>query len=121
MLDTNALIAVLGGEPEILRARVSDCEAGDVGLSSIVFAEVAIGSWNGKRPPWDVLDQVSSRFEVAPFDHLAAKAYARLPFKRGSFDRLIAAHAVALGCILVTNNEADFADIPGLVIENWTQ
>jgi tRNA(fMet)-specific endonuclease VapC len=121
MLDTNALIAVLGGEPEALRRHVSECELGEVGLSSIVFAEVAVGSWNGKRPPWDVLDQVTTRFEIAPFDHAAATMYARLPFKRGSFDRLIAAHALALGCTLVTNNTRHFADIPGLAVENWTQ
>ncbi len=34
-------------------------------------------------------------------------------------DRLIAAHAVSTGIILVTNNEADFKDYPGLKVENW--
>jgi tRNA(fMet)-specific endonuclease VapC len=34
-------------------------------------------------------------------------------------DRLIAAHAVNAGVTLVTNNEADFKDYPGLVVENW--
>jgi tRNA(fMet)-specific endonuclease VapC len=34
-------------------------------------------------------------------------------------DRLIAAHAVNSGAILVTNNEADFIGYPGLVVENW--
>jgi tRNA(fMet)-specific endonuclease VapC len=32
---------------------------------------------------------------------------------------MIAAHAISSGCILVTNNEADFRDIPGLSVENW--
>ena len=36
-------------------------------------------------------------------------------------DRLIAAHALALDLTLVTNNERDFADVPGLRIENWTR
>ncbi len=35
------------------------------------------------------------------------------------FDRMIAAHALSLGATLVTNNQADFAGIPGLVTENW--
>ena len=43
-----------------------------------------------------------------------------LPFKRRSFDRLIAAQELALDVILVTDNEKDFADIPGLKVENWT-
>jgi tRNA(fMet)-specific endonuclease VapC len=33
---------------------------------------------------------------------------------------LIAAHALALGAVLVTNNEKHFADVPGLKVENWT-
>jgi len=34
-------------------------------------------------------------------------------------DRLIAAHAVSAGVTLVTHNEADFRDYPGLVVQNW--
>jgi len=33
---------------------------------------------------------------------------------------LLAAHALALDVVIVTNNEADFADVPGLRVENWT-
>ncbi|PMZ78725.1 VapC toxin family PIN domain ribonuclease, partial [Pseudomonas sp. FW306-2-11AD] len=50
----------------------------------------------------------------------AAREYARLPFKRARFDRLLAAHALSLGATIVTNNEADFADVPGLRVENWS-
>jgi tRNA(fMet)-specific endonuclease VapC len=56
---------------------------------------------------------------VLPFDTSAAEAYHRLPFKRGSFDRLIAAHALALDLTLVTNNEDDFKGVASLRIENW--
>jgi tRNA(fMet)-specific endonuclease VapC len=35
------------------------------------------------------------------------------------FDRMIAAHAISSGSILVTDNETDFRDIPGLSMENW--
>jgi tRNA(fMet)-specific endonuclease VapC len=58
---------------------------------------------------------------VLPFDRAAAAAYARLPFRRGSFDRLIAAHALCAGLTIVTNNERDYKDIPGLRVENWTR
>ena len=39
--------------------------------------------------------------------------------RRDTMDRLIAAHAVSAGVTLVTNNEADFNDSPGLTVENW--
>ena len=58
---------------------------------------------------------------LLPFDEAAVRAYAALPFRRGSFDRLIAAHALALDLTLVTSNVRDFADIPGLLVENWTR
>jgi tRNA(fMet)-specific endonuclease VapC len=32
---------------------------------------------------------------------------------------MIAAHAISSHSILVTNNLADFSDIPGLSTENW--
>jgi tRNA(fMet)-specific endonuclease VapC len=39
--------------------------------------------------------------------------------RRDAMDRLIAAHALSLGLTLVTNNETDFQDYPGLSVENW--
>lgn len=40
---------------------------------------------------------------------------------RDALDRLIAAHAASVGAILVTSNEADFKDYPGLVVEKWVR
>jgi tRNA(fMet)-specific endonuclease VapC len=61
---------------------------------------------------------------VLPFDASAAETYGRIIAKCGwvkgrDFDRMIAAHAISTGSVLVTNNIADFRDIPGLLIENW--
>ena len=67
-----------------------------------------------------MLRQFFSRIPILPFDRQAAIAYAQLPFRRGSFDRLIAAHALAGGLTLVTNNERDFAGVADLKLENWT-
>jgi predicted nucleic acid-binding protein len=38
----------------------------------------------------------------------------------GAMDQMIAAHAIALGLTLVTNNTRHFSRLePGLTIENW--
>ena len=121
MLDANTLILLLSGSPRVLQERVANCAEGDLAISAIAFGEVALGSWRGKNPPLMILDELARRVPVLPFDQGAAKQYAQLPFRRGSYDRLIAAHALATGLILVTNNERDFSDIPGLRIENWTR
>lgn len=61
---------------------------------------------------------------VLPFDASAAQVYGRIIAQCGwakgrDYDRMIAAHAISSGSILVTNNAADFRDIPGLAMENW--
>ena len=66
-------------------------------------------------------DRLFDVVPILPFDELAAHAYAQVPFKRGRFDRLIAAHALALNIPIVTSNVTDFADVPGLKVEDWTQ
>lgn len=120
LLDANICIRLLDTGSPRLKERVLQCDEGDLGISAIAFAEVAHGSWNGKPPPMLVLDRFSRQVPVLPFDLLAAKYYADLPFVRGSFDRLIAAHALALKLALVTDNAKHFAGIPGLEVENWT-
>ena len=120
MLDANAFILLLIGHSRVL-ARLGECDEGDIGISSIAFGEVMLGSKLGKPPPPDVVDRVAARFEILPYDEQAARCYARLPFRRASFDRLIGAHALATDLILVTADRGNFADIPGLKREDWTR
>jgi tRNA(fMet)-specific endonuclease VapC len=120
LLDSNILIGIAIAQNDKLRASVAECDAGDLAISAISFAEVAYGSMRGKPPLLDDLRALIEEVEVLPFDNAAALVYASLPFKRASYDRLIAAHALSLGLIVVTDNEADFADVPGLMVENWT-
>lgn len=103
-----------------LNQRLATCHPGDVAISAISFAEVALGTWNGKPPLQSVLEAFVRAVPIIEFNEAAAHEYSRLPFERARFDRLLAAHALSIGAIVVTNNEADFTDVPGLKVENWS-
>jgi tRNA(fMet)-specific endonuclease VapC len=119
-VDTNTVIYLVGAAFPQLTRRVEETPVGDIRLSTIVYAELALGSQNGLAPTTDVLDRLIEQMPLLPFDEAAARAYATLPFRRGRFDRLLAAHALSVGATIITRNLGDFIDIPGLKIENWT-
>lgn len=120
MLDSNIVIAVglAAGEP--VRRHMAQHDEGDFVISSIAFAEIIHGSTKGKPPPIEQLEALIEEVPVIAFDEKAARAYADIPFKRAGYDRLIAAHALSLGLTVVTGNVKDYADVPGLKVENWT-
>ena len=120
LLDANIVIAAALGRGAALRARMAACEQGDLVTSAVAYAEVIYGSRQGKPPAPDQLAVFVEEVPILDFDRAAATAYSSMPFRRASFDRLIGAHALALDLILVTDNEDDFADVPGLRVENWT-
>lgn len=120
LLDSNIVINMAVGTGAALRARVAECEEGDLAVSAIVLAEIAHGSLRDKPPAMTELRALLEEVSVLPFDQNAGFAYARLPFKRASYDRLIAAHALSLDLTVVTDNVAHFADVPGLAVEDWT-
>lgn len=119
ILDANSVIHLLSGAYASLVERVSDTDAGEIGVSSIALAEVAQGSSRGKPPGLALLDAFVQDIPVIDFDEKAARAYAGIPFKRHSYDRLIAAQALSRGLTVISRNTKDFADVPGLVVENW--
>lgn len=119
LLDANFCIDLLVGRSERGAVRVQQCSEGELVTSAVVYAEVMMGA--GQRQQLGAANAFFRQVPGLPFDAEAGGFYARLPFKRGNFNRLIAAHALSLGLTLVTNNERDFADIPGLKVENWTR
>jgi tRNA(fMet)-specific endonuclease VapC len=120
LLDSNIIIAAIMATDPHLYDHMAQCDEGDIATSAIAYGEVAHGSALGKPPPMAMLEQFFDVVDVLPFDREAGRACASLPFMRGSYDRLIAAHALSLGLTVVTANVRDFADIPGLKVENWT-
>jgi tRNA(fMet)-specific endonuclease VapC len=121
LLDADTAIFATTGQFPALANRLSECQPDEVSLSAISFAEIVLGMERGKPPTPEALALLVEVVPVIPFDEAAARAYARLPFKRARFDRLLAAHALSLGATVITNNELDFADVPDLKVENWTQ
>ena len=126
MLDTNMCIYLMKNQPEQVAKRFAQCLVGDVVMSAITFAELEYGvavSANRARDRRS-LAALAEDILVMPFDSAAASAYgpireATRERKKDQLDKLIAAHAVGLDVVLVTNNERDFAAYPGLRVENW--
>jgi tRNA(fMet)-specific endonuclease VapC len=120
LIDSDSAIYATSAVYPAMHARLVACEPGEIAISAVSYAEIAIGSNDGKPPSPEVLQAFVRAIPIVAFDEKAAREYARLPFKRARFDRLLAAHALSIGAVVVTNNEDEFADVPGLKIENWT-
>lgn len=125
LLDTNVVIDARDGARPVLRKMIE--HEGAVLVSALSIAALqrglspadAHGSARRAR-----LERLLAHLPVAAFGKAEAEAYgmilSALNWVRGrDFDRMIAGHALSLGATLVTNNERDFRDIPGLKLENW--
>ena len=129
MLDTNICIYAIKNRPPAVLAALRAHESSGIGLSSISVAELYFGVHkSGSAKNLLALEHFLEPLEIADFDIAAAEAYGRLrqllesggtPI--GPLDTQIAAHALARHVVLVTNNTREFARVPGLVLENWTQ
>ncbi|MDE1953753.1 MAG: type II toxin-antitoxin system VapC family toxin [Betaproteobacteria bacterium] len=123
LLDTNICIYLMKEQPESVIRRFAACKPGEIGVSSITWAELCCGL--NVHNSQSEMATLLSRLTVKDFDADAAALFGKLsqqfPARKSSFDRMIAAHALSLGATLVTNNTADF-DLyagAGLIVENW--
>ena len=128
LLDTNICIYVIRRRPPQALAHFQRCAVGDIGLSTVTLAELQYGVAKSAFPERNqqALVAFTLPLEILPFDASAASAYGpiRAMLERqgtpiGALDLLIAAHAVSLGVILVTNNSREFTRVPGLQVDNW--
>lgn len=95
--------------------------------SVVVAAEMRYGAAKkGSRRLAAGLETVLGLLDVLPLKPPADVFYGELraDLERrgqpiGSNDMLIAAHALALGCTLVTGNEREFSRVDSLRCENW--
>lgn len=127
LLDTNICIYLMKDQPPQVADRFAACRVGEVVVSAITVAELEFGvvaSGAEAQRNREALEQFLLEVPVVPFDRGAARAngparWATRLRRRDALDKLIAAHALALGVVLVTNNPSDFQAYPDLVIENW--
>lgn len=132
MLDTDTCIFLMRGESPALAARVQSVPLQQQVMSAVTFAELTYGvqaSAAAKRKQnQSVLDSLVLHLAVLDWPQDAAKHYAeiRADLKKrgaqlGAADLMIAAHARAVGAIVVTNNVKDFERVKSLEVENWTK
>ena len=128
MLDTDMCISLIKARPEKISRRLSRLPVEDVGISSVVAAEL----WYGvalsekKKQNEAALRDFLDFFNVLDWQGGACPAYGRIRahLKKkgtpvGAMDLLIASHAAFLDAVLVTNNTREFDRVPDLKVENW--
>lgn len=127
LLDTNTCIYIINLRPPEVFEHFAGREVGEVAISSISGAELTFGvAKSGSRTNRDALDKFLAPLVVLPFDETAMREHGELRshLERqgqpiGALDQLIAAHALALDAVLVTNNECEFRRVPPLRLANW--
>jgi tRNA(fMet)-specific endonuclease VapC len=130
LLDTNICIYIIKKKPAKVLERFQSLMLEDVEISSITVAELEYGISKSQQQERNrfALTQFLLMLEIIEFDQGAATHYGsiRADLERrglviGSMDMLIAAHALSLDLVLVTNNIGEFSRIPNLKLENWAE
>jgi tRNA(fMet)-specific endonuclease VapC len=128
LFDTNICIYIINARPPAVLAHFQQHRLGDVGLSSVSAAELALGvAKSGSARNRQALEMFLAPLAVLPFDEAAVWAYGtlRADLERrgtpiGALDTMIAAHALSLQALLVTHNTREFVQVPGLQLADWT-
>ena len=128
LLDTNICIYLIKNRPKSLVQRLQSREIEQIGISAITLSELEYGVAKSRQFEKNsvALIEFLTPFKILDFNQTAAHEYGAIrTFLEekgqliGPMDLLIAAHAIAEGLILVTNNEREFRRIPALIVENW--
>lgn len=129
LLDTNVLSA-LAREPQgAVAARIEQVGESNICTSIVVAAELRYGAAKrGSERLTRQLDSILGAMDIVPFESPMDRVYADLrntlenrgrPI--GGNDLIIAAQALALEAVLVTDNLKEFEQVPRLKIENWVR
>ena len=127
ILDTNIVSHVVYWPEGRIKKKIAEVGEDAVATSIVVAAELRFGA--AKKASARLTSQIEtvlSALEIlsleAPADAAYAEARRALEAKGtpiGQNDLWIAAHALALGRVLVTDNVREFRRVRGLTVENW--
>jgi len=129
LLDTNTVSYVIKGNFPQVRERLLKVPISEVGISVITEAELrfVVARLPHAAKLGTVVDEFLLRVDVLVWDSAAARQYARLRAAlevtgepMGNLDLMIAAQALAVGAILVSNDRV-FRRVKGLKIEDWSK
>jgi len=126
MLDTDTVRFALRGQGRVA-ARLLEHRPSQLCISSITLAELRFGAEARRsRRLHRLISTFVESVEVVAFDQRAADRFATVATSLarrgapiGSFDTLMAAHALSLELTFVTNNTQHFGRVVGLKTENW--
>ena len=130
MLDTNICVDMIRKRDEALLRKFTRRQSQEFCVSAVTLSELEYGCAKSADPGKNrlALAQFMTPIKVMPYDDAVAASYGgvraeleRLGTPIGPLDTMIAAHALALGLTLVTNNEREFCRVPGLKVQNWTE
>lgn len=131
MLDTCICSFIMRERPESVLVRLAHevSQQNRIVISAITYAEMRYGQIGKKASPKHAIlvDEFVQRIDgILPWDHAAVDATIRVKQELatdgtpiGENDTAIAGHAIASGCVLVTNNLREFSRVRGLVVEDW--
>jgi tRNA(fMet)-specific endonuclease VapC len=127
LLDTNIVSDLVRRPQGRVAEHIREIGEARVCTSVIVAAELRYGAVKkGSQRLTAQLDAVLEALDILPFETPADAVYGAIRARLeqagqpiGANDLLIAAHALAAGCALVTDNESEFRRIEGLPRENW--
>jgi tRNA(fMet)-specific endonuclease VapC len=130
LLDTNICIYVAKGQPTAVRDRFEKHTLQELAMSTITVGELRFGAEKSQARvrALATIEQLVQMIQPCALPLAAAEHYGHIRATLqqqgqpiGNNDLWLAAHALAEGWTLVTNNTREFIRVPGLRVENWVE
>lgn len=128
LLDTNICIYIAKQKPIYVLGRFEKLFIGEACMSTITYGELYFGVQKSQHPKKNMglLHELTNLLPPLPISTDAGQYYGQIRSKLekagtpiGNNDLWIAAHALSLDVILVSNKVKEFNRVPGLRLENW--